>query len=74
LLDREPKLDTAAVRDLLTSTARDPSHQGRNDQLGFGIIDPLRALEAVDAKVAHDRFTTPPATPASAAAGPISAR
>jgi hypothetical protein len=71
LLDREPKLDAAAVLDLLTSTAHDPSHQGRSDQLGFGIIDPVRALQAVDTKVAHDRSGSPPAQPTAANAGPV---
>jgi hypothetical protein len=71
LLDREPRLDAAAVLDVLTSSARDVVHQGRNDQFGYGIVDPQQALKALDAKVA--RGWTPAPEPA-AKPGPISAR
>jgi subtilisin family serine protease len=71
LLDREPRLDAAAVLDVLISSARDVVHQGRNDQFGYGIVDPQQALKALDAKVA--RGWTPAPEPA-AKPGPISAR
>jgi subtilisin family serine protease len=72
LLDREPKLDAAAVLDVLTSSARNVAHQGRNDQFGYGVVDPPRALKALDAKVA--RGWTPAPEPGAAKPGPISAR
>jgi hypothetical protein len=78
LLDRDPTLDADAIRDLITSTARDPAHKGRNDQLGWGIVDPYRALMAVDtrreAKLLRNRSSTPPPTPAAPNPGPLSAR
>jgi len=72
LLDREPRLDAAAVLDILTSSARDPAHHGRNDQFGYGVVDPSRAIKALDDKVA--RGWTPAPEPAAAKPGPISAR
>ena len=72
LLDREPRLDAAAVLDILTSSARDPAHHGRNDQFGYGVVDPSRALKALDDKVA--RGWTPAPEPAAAQPGPMSAR
>ena len=74
LLDRDPKLDAAAVRDVLTSTARDPTHKGQNDQFGFGIVDPVRALKALDSRLVGQRPARPAVTPAAANAGPVSAR
>jgi hypothetical protein len=74
LLDRNPKLDAAAVRDVLTSTARDPTHKGQNDQFGFGIVDPARALKALDSRLVEQRGVRPVVTPAAADAGPVSAR
>jgi Subtilase family len=55
LLDRDPTLDDAAIRDILTSTARHHTPNGRDDQFGWGIVDPYQALTSLDAKVAHDR-------------------
>jgi hypothetical protein len=74
LLDRDPALDAAGVRDVLTASAKDPGHKGRNDQFGWGIVDPYRALMALDAKIARERSVSPPAKPAAANAGPISTR
>jgi hypothetical protein len=74
LLDRDPRLDAAALRDVLTSTARDPTHKGQNDQFGFGIVDPARALKALDLRLVGQRPVRPAVTPAAANAGPVSAR
>jgi subtilisin family serine protease len=72
LLDREPRLDATAILDIVTASARDPSRQGRNDQLGYGIIDPAGALKALDAKVA--RGWSPAPEPTGAKPGAVSAR
>ncbi|MEV4624546.1 type VII secretion-associated serine protease mycosin [Asanoa sp. NPDC049573] len=42
----EPKLSPAQVLDRITSTADHPP-EGRNDQVGYGVINPYRALTAI---------------------------
>jgi hypothetical protein len=75
LLDRDPTLDSAGVRDILTTSARHHDLKGRDDQFGWGLVDPYRALQAVDAKVAaRDGSKTPATTDGAAAPRPISAR
>ena len=74
LLDRDPTLDPAGIRDVLTSSAKDPGHKGRNDQFGFGVVDPYRALMALDARVARDRSRSPPGRPTAANGAPVSVR
>jgi hypothetical protein len=77
LLDRDPTLDADTLRDVLTSSAHDPGHKGRNDQFGWGIVDPYRALitldSRLDAKLVRGRSDNPAPAPA-ANTGPISAR
>ena len=55
MLDRDPTLDAAAVRDILTSSAKHHASNGRDDQFGWGLVDPYRALTAPDPRVARDR-------------------
>jgi hypothetical protein len=75
LLDHDPTLDAAAVREILTTTAKHHTPKGRDDQFGFGIVDPYRALTAPDPKVARDRPKLPAGEPtASVTPRPISAR
>jgi subtilisin family serine protease len=54
LLQRDPRLDPAAVRDILTSTARQlgKTQGGRNDETGHGLVDPLKALQSLGARSA----------------------
>jgi len=59
-------LSPAQIRDILESTARDKPAGGRDDQLGFGIVDPVAALKAAGATKAVAE------TPAGANAGPAS--
>jgi hypothetical protein len=73
LLDRDPTLDSAGVRDILTASAKHHTLKGRDDQFGWGLVDPYRALQALDAKVAA-RAKAPTITEGSAAPRPISAR
>jgi hypothetical protein len=55
LIDHDPTLNAAAVRDILTSSAKHHAPKGRDDQFGWGVVDPYQALMALDAKVARDR-------------------
>jgi subtilisin family serine protease len=48
LMSRNPKLDADAVRAILLSTAKDLGPKGRDDQFGWGLIDPVKALHAAD--------------------------
>jgi subtilisin family serine protease len=76
LLDRDPTLDSTGVRDILTTSAKHHALKGRDDQFGWGLVDPYRALQAVDAKVAaRDGSKTPATTDAAATPPrPVSAR
>ncbi|MDG4825018.1 S8 family serine peptidase [Asanoa sp. WMMD1127] len=63
-----PELDAADVVNRLIRTARDTGRKGRDNQYGFGAIDPLAALtRSVPAVDAHPLLA---AAPASSAATP----
>jgi subtilisin family serine protease len=64
IIERDPAIDVATLEELLYSTARDLGAKGRDSQFGFGLVDPLRALSSLDAKVAMNNTSPPPATPA----------
>jgi hypothetical protein len=59
LLQRDPKLDSTTIRQILTATAKPlgKTQSGRNDETGSGLVDPLKALQAIGAKAAG--VTTP---------------
>jgi len=46
IVSENRKLSPAQVRDILEQTARNKPAGGRNDQYGFGIVDPVAALKA----------------------------
>jgi subtilisin family serine protease len=46
IVSENRKLSPAQVRDILEQTARDKPAGGRDDQYGFGIVDPVAALKA----------------------------
>jgi hypothetical protein len=73
LIDHDPTLDAAAIRELLTSSAKHHAATGRDDQFGWGVVDPYRALTAPDAKVAKGGAKAP-ATEGTASPRPVSAR
>jgi hypothetical protein len=64
IIERDPAIDVATLEEVLYSTARDLGPKGRDSQFGFGLVDPLRALSSLDAKVAMSNAPPPPATPA----------
>jgi Subtilase family len=64
ILERNPGLDLASLEDALFSTARDLGTPGRDALFGYGLVDPYRALNMLEAKaVARNRG---PETTASA--------
>ncbi len=60
LLERNPKLDAAAIRRILMSTARDLGTPGHDDQFGSGLADAFGAVESA----------APKSSDVSSAAGP----
>ena len=67
VIERNPSIDPAAVEDALFSTARDLGAPGRDPLFGFGLVDPYRALHALEAKAVAGRAL--PETTASANPG-----
>lgn len=59
-------LSPAQIRGILESTARDKPAAGRDDQIGFGIVDPVAALKAAT------RTKAAAETPAGTTIGPAS--
>ena len=73
LLERNPALDPADVHELLTlSAARNAGSTGRDDKLGWGVVDPSQALLDLDAKFVQDQESpsAQPAAPKPAAPAP----
>jgi type VII secretion-associated serine protease mycosin len=81
-----PLLSPEQVRSLLEQTAQDKPAGGRNDELGFGIVDPVAALRtaksyggvpavpAVGPGVASGHFGYGPTTTVASASGGTAAR
>ena len=61
VLARNRKLDPAAVRRILTSTARDLGPPGDDDQFGSGLVDALGAVESATPKTTEVSASPPPA-------------
>jgi subtilase family protein len=59
IIERDPNIDIATLEEVLYSSARDLGPKGRDSQFGFGLVDPLHALDALEAKVAMGKATTP---------------
>ncbi len=64
ILERNPSIDLAALEEVLFSTARDLGAPGRDPMFGYGLVDPYRALNALEAKAVAGRGL--PETTASA--------
>jgi subtilisin family serine protease len=73
IIERDPAIDVAALEELLYSTARNLGPKGRDSQFGYGLVDPLRALNALEAKVAMNNAPPPAATPPLPRPFPVSA-
>ncbi|MBX9847519.1 MAG: S8 family serine peptidase [Xanthobacteraceae bacterium] len=50
MLERDPSLTPADVRKILEATATDLGPKGKDAQYGWGLVNPRKALEAVDAR------------------------
>ena len=80
LIERNPTADPVAIQDILTMSAKSLAPGGRNDEVGWGLVDPTNALGELDAKVARDTDFVPgkplPAMPkpTAAATAPVTTR
>jgi len=61
LLERNPKLDAAAIRRILMATAHDLGPPGHDDQFGAGLADALAAVNAAGPKSSDAAAAAPPA-------------
>ena len=59
IIERDPGIDVATLEEVLYASARDLGPKGRDSQFGYGLVDPLRALDALEAKVAMSKRTAP---------------
>jgi hypothetical protein len=66
LLERNPSLDAAALRKVLESSAKDLGAPGRDDDFGWGLVDPYRALQSLNAASAPMASVHPDAQRVSA--------
>jgi type VII secretion-associated serine protease mycosin len=68
---RYPDLNAASVIERLIATADDKGPEGRDNQYGFGVVDPLKALTATDVpKAKKNPLGGPIAKPAYTGAKP----
>ena len=73
LMERNPALTPDAVHEVLTSSARRLTAKGRDDQFGWGLVDPARALLEADAQAALEARRNGP-EPAAAKPAAVSSR
>jgi len=73
LIERHPSVDAATILEVLTSSAKKLGPKSRDDQFGWGLVDPSSALAELDARVADDKVATPVKPPA-VKPGAVSAR
>ncbi len=59
IIERDPGIDVATLEEVLYSSARDLGPKGRDSQFGYGLVDPLHALDTLEAKVAMTKGTAP---------------
>ncbi|MBV9971021.1 MAG: S8 family serine peptidase [Xanthobacteraceae bacterium] len=59
IIERDPAIDVATLEEVLYSSARDLGPKGRDSQFGYGLVDPLHALDTLEAKVAMGKATRP---------------
>jgi hypothetical protein len=72
-LERNRSLDPDTVHEILTSSAKPLAPGRRNDQYGWGLVDPAKALLDIDTQLANDRQKNP-AKAAAPKPGTLSSR
>jgi subtilisin family serine protease len=68
LIERHPNVDAATILEVLTSTTRKLNPRGRDDQFGWGLIDPASALAELESRMSDNQIASasPPAQQAAA--------
>jgi subtilisin family serine protease len=68
LIERHPNVDAATILEVLTSTARKLNPRGRDDQFGWGLIDPASALAELESRMSDNQIASasPPGQQAAA--------
>jgi hypothetical protein len=60
MLERDPSLTPAQIKQILESTATDLGAKGKDPLYGWGLVNPVKALAAVDARKKTPIVTAPP--------------
>jgi subtilisin family serine protease len=60
LIERHPEVDAQTILEVLTESAKKVDGKDRDDQYGWGLIDPESALEELDARIADGKVATTP--------------
>jgi subtilisin family serine protease len=66
LLERHPEADAQTILEVLTASATRIGTNNRNDQMGWGLVDPLAALAELDARTADQKVAAPATAPVPA--------
>jgi subtilisin family serine protease len=73
LLERHPDVDATTILEVLTASATRLGTNKRNDNVGWGLIDPLAALAELEARTADTKVAGAPPAPAAQGAAPARA-
>ena len=72
MLEKHPDVDAQTVLEVLTASATRVGANKRNEELGWGLIDPLAALAELDTRLADNKVAGASPTPSAAAAAAVS--
>jgi hypothetical protein len=67
LIERYPNVDAATILEVLTSTAQKLNPKGRDDQFGWGLIDPASALAELESRMTDNQVASVSQPPPQAA-------
>jgi hypothetical protein len=67
LIERHPNVDAATILEVLTSTAQKLNPKGRDDQFGWGLIDPASALAELESRMTDNQVASVSQPPTQAA-------
>jgi hypothetical protein len=68
LIERHPNVDAATILEVLTSSAQKLNPKGRDDQFGWGLIDPASALAELESRMTDNQVASISQPPTQAAA------
>jgi hypothetical protein len=73
LIEHHPNVDAATILEVLTSTAQKLNPKGRDDQFGWGLIDPASALAELESRMTDNQIASVSQPPTQAAPRQIAA-